>query len=90
MSGWLGGVDYLARVAAANATFNWQPGGQFPDVVNGVNQTFTLPNTPKGYVPLFINGIENNAAFVRVGNICTHQGAALNAGAVVEYGEFRY
>ena len=99
----LAGCDYdvvynsplTSWVLTSTTTVRYQAAGTPSGLINGVNVTYTLPQTPKGSVPLYINrqyGIPT-VDYSITGTTIIVLGTALGVGGAadtINFGEYRY
>ena len=71
---------------------NYQSAAALSGALNGSNQTYTLPQLPKGTPQIYINGIAALATveYTIAGVTVTHIGTALGATDTFTFAEYRY
>jgi hypothetical protein len=73
-------------------TYLYQAAGVPTGALNGVNTTYTLPQTPVGSVALFVNGLYQTPGvdYTLAGATITYLNTPLTATESIAFGEYRY
>jgi len=86
------GTTLAPSWATVAAVFGYQAAGALTGALDGINQSYTLPQTPAGTPLLLINGVGAILAvdYTIVGTAVTHLGTALSATDSFTFAEYRY